>query len=495
MVSKIGVSEIRKMNMLELSAKLISKELSAREVTDDSLKSIEETDGKISAFITVCADEARKQAKVIDEKRARGENLGAMAGIPVALKDNICTRGVRTTAASKILGNFVPTYDAFVVERLKANGAIIVGKTNLDEFAMGSSTEHSAFFPTRNPWDLSRVPGGSSGGSTAAVAAMLVHGALGSETGGSIRQPASLCGVVGLKTTYGRISRYGLIAFGSSLDQIGPVGRTASCAAAMFRAACGYDASDSTSLNASVPSIDVCLKTDLRGKKIGVPKEYFTEGISREVEDSVRGALSWYESQGAEIVEVSLPHTEYGIACYYIIAMAEASSNLARYDGVHYGFRAQDAGKRDDVYFKSRTEGFGEEVKRRIMLGTFSLSAGYYDAYYSKGLKTRTLIKRDFSRAFEKVDVIMCPTSPFTAFELGAKVDDPLAMYLCDVYTVSANLAGIPAISLPCGFGAGNLPIGLQIVGPELSEPLLLAMANAFESDHDFCGRTPAALT
>ena len=457
------------------------KKRSAREVVQESLEAIERADAAVGAFLSVDADGALARASEVDESIARGENPGRLAGLPVALKDNLCTIRGTTTCASAALANFRSPYNAHVVDRLEADGAIIIGKTNLDEFAMGSSTENSGRFPTRNPWNLDCVPGGSSGGSAAAVASGMVPVALGSETGGSVRQPASLCGVVGLKPTYGRVSRYGLVAFASSLDQIGPFGRTAEDVALLLNSIAGYDSRDSTSVNTAVPDYTASLDRPLNGMRVGVPGEYFGDGLDAQVKVAVEAAIDVLGTQGVELVEVHLPHMEYAVACYYIVATAEASSNLARYDGVHYGFRADSPADAIDLYASSREAGFGSEVKRRIMLGTYVLSSGYYDAFYAKALKVRTLIKQDFDRAFESVDVIVSPTSPTTAFRIGAKIEDPLAMYLADVYTLSANLAGICGINVPCGFDDQQLPIGLQMLGPALAEDRLLNVAHQFQ--------------
>ncbi|REJ77704.1 MAG: Asp-tRNA(Asn)/Glu-tRNA(Gln) amidotransferase subunit GatA [Acidobacteria bacterium] len=416
---------------------------------------------------------------VYDEVAPKGE--GPLKGMPIAVKDNICTKGRRTTCGSRILGDFEPQYDATAVERLENAGAVIIGKTNMDEFAMGSSNENSAFGPVKNPWDVERVPGGSSGGSAAAVASGIVRAALGSETGGSVRQPASFCGVFGLKPTYGRISRYGLVAFASSLDQIGVFGRSAEDIAAVLTTIAGRDENDATSADVEVPDYVFALGKPIEGKRIGVPRALFGEGLDSDVQSSVETALDGLKSKGAEIVDIELPYSKYAIAVYYIIATAEASSNLARYDGVRYGFRAEDAHELREMYFKTRKEGFGPEVKRRIMLGTYVLSSGYYDAYYAKAQKVRTLLKKDFSTAFQDCDVIATPTSPTTAFRLGEKSDDPLAMYLSDIYTASANLAGIPGLSVPCGTTDDGLPVGLQLLGPNWSEDLLLNIASVYE--------------
>lgn len=461
---------------------IITKEVSAAEVVSDLFKHIAKTEPSIKAYLTLAQDYALVQAGQIDARIARGEQPGLLAGIPIAIKDNIATDGIRTTCGSKMLANFIPPYDAYVVKRIKEEGGIIIGKTNLDEFAMGSSCENSAFGPTANPRDVSRVPGGSSGGSAAAVAADMACMALGSDTGGSIRQPAALCGITGLKPTYGCVSRYGLVAFASSLDQIGPLTKDTRDAALLMNVIAGYDKQDSTSVNRPAPDFTKGLDGEIRGLKIGVPKEYFGQGLNEDVRDAVNQALSAYEKLGAKLVEVSLPHTNYGIATYYIIAPSEACSNLARYDGVHFSTAAKEHTDLIDLYRRSRDEGFGPEVKRRIMLGTFALSSGYYEAYYNRALKIRRLIKQDFDAAFNKVDVIMGPTSPIAAFKAGEKLADPLQMYLCDVYTVTANLAGIPGISIPAGVTKENLPVGLQILGKPFEEAVLLKVARALET-------------
>ena len=442
---------------------------------------IQKEDGQIGAFLTLSKERALEQADRIDRLAAEGKTLPPLGGVPVGIKDVMSTRGLRTTAGSKILENYIPPYDCTAVARLEAAGAVVLGKMNCDEFAMGSSNENSAYHPVRNPRGLNRVPGGSSGGSAAAVAAEMVVVALGSDTGGSIRQPASFCGVVGLKPTYGRVSRYGLIAFASSLDHIGPFANTVKDAALMLRIIAGRDAMDSTSADVSVPDYVAELEKPVRGLRVGVAKEYFGEGLDAEVRAAVEAAIQKLAELGCEIVPVSLPHTEYAIPTYYIVATAEASSNLARFDGVRYGFRAK-AGNLSEMYRLTRDGGFGMEAKRRIMLGTYALSAGYYDAYYLKAQKVRTLLTRDFEDAFQKVDVIASPTAPTPAFKLGEKVDDPLAMYLADIYTVTANLAGIPGISVPCGENHEKLPIGLQLFGRHFDEATLLCVANAYES-------------
>jgi aspartyl-tRNA(Asn)/glutamyl-tRNA(Gln) amidotransferase subunit A len=460
---------------------IIEERTTATALVGEYYERIRREDPEIGAFLTLCEERALAQAGQIDQMAAEGIPLPPLAGVPVAIKDVMVTAGVRTTAGSKILDNFIPPYDCTAVARLEAAGAVILGKLNCDEFAMGSSTENSAYFPVHNPRDKSRVPGGSSGGSAAAVAAEMAVATLGTDTGGSIRQPASFCGVVGLKPTYGRVSRYGLIAFASSLDHIGPFANTVKDAALMLRIIAGRDAMDSTSADVSVPDYVAELEKPVRGLRVGVAKEYFGEGLDAEVRAAVEAAIQKLAELGCEIVPVSLPHTEYAIPTYYIVATAEASSNLARFDGVRYGFRAK-AGNLSEMYRLTRDGGFGMEAKRRIMLGTYALSAGYYDAYYLKAQKVRTLLTRDFEDAFQKVDVIASPTAPTPAFKLGEKVDDPLAMYLADIYTVTANLAGIPGISVPCGENHEKLPIGLQLFGRHFDEATLLCVANAYES-------------
>jgi len=460
------------------------REVSSLELTESVLEKIEDSDQEIRAYITPTPEVALEQAKQADERIAAGD-IGPLTGIPTAIKDNICTKGVLTTCGSRILENFVPPYDATVFERLRQEGAVLVGKTNMDEFAMGASTEHSAFFPTHNPWDRSRVPGGSSGGSAAAVVANETIFALGSDTGGSVRQPAGLCGVVGLKPTYGRISRYGLIAFASSLDQIGPLTKDVTDCALVMNAIGFHDPLDSTSANEPRPNYTSYLKEDLRGIVVGVPTEYFAAGLDRAVEDRVRAAIEKLADLGAEVREISMPHERYVVATYFLTSWAEASANLARYDGLKYGLFAPDTRSIHEAQSKARGRGFGREVKRRIMLGTYALSSGYYDAYYLKAQKVRTLIKGDFDRAFaEGVDVVVGPTSPIVAFGIGEMIDDPLEMYLADLYTIPANLAGLPCISIPCGFSEG-LPVGLQIMGHPFAEGTLLRVAYAFEQNTD----------
>lgn len=483
--------ELYRMTALELSSLIRKGEVSPSSLVEAVAKRIEEVEEKLSSYVTLTIDEALSEAKRVEERLTKGEELGPLAGIPIAVKDVICTKGIRTTCSSRMLENFVPPYDATVVRKLKEAGAIIIGKTNMDEFAMGSSTENSAFFPTRNPWDTSRVPGGSSGGSAAAVSAGETILALGSDTGGSIRQPAALCGIVGVKPTYGRVSRYGLVAFASSLDQIGPMTRTVADSALLLSVIAGYDPADSTSVDRPVPDYLSALEGDIKGMKVGIPKEYFGEGLDPEVEDKVREAISLLSTLGVEFSEVSLPHTEYAIPVYYLVATAEASSNLARYDGVRYGFRMKGDFSLREMYIETRGMGFGAEVKRRIMLGTYALSAGYYDAYYLKAQKVRSLIKEDFDKAFSEVDLIITPTSPTPAFKLGERVADPLKMYLSDIFTVTTNLAGITGISLPCGFTKENLPVGLQILAPPFSEELMLRLAHRYEQEAGYYKRMP----
>lgn len=447
-----------------------------RQSIENTLKNAERLNGELNSFLSIERDHALRQADRLDS----GEAVGPLNGYAIAIKDNICTKGLRTSCGSRILHNYKAHYDATAVERLNAAGAVMIGKTNMDEFAMGSSNESSAFGPARNPWDPSRVPGGSSGGSAVAVASGVVRAALGSETGGSVRQPASLCGIFGLKPTYGRISRFGLVAFASSLDNIAIFGQEAVDIAKVLGVIAGRDPRDATSANVPVPDYAGELANEIVGKKIGVPRALFGDGLDGEIREKVETVIENYHSLGAEIVDIELPHAKYGIAVYYIIATAEASSNLARYDGVRYGFRAEDTNALREMYFKTREEGFGPEVKRRIMLGTYVLSSGYYDAYYSKAQKVRALVKRDYQNAFAQCDAIITPTSPSVAFKLGEKSDDPLAMYLNDVYTVSANLAGIPGISVPCALSEGGLPIGFQLVGNFWSESLLLNLAAVY---------------
>lgn len=476
----------------ELHQQLITKERSAVEIAQDYLARIERLEPQLHAFLQVTRDRALEQAQRVDAQIAAGEEIGLLAGMPIGIKDNLCTLGIRTTCGSKILENFVPPYESTVTSRLAEAGAVMVGKTNLDEFAMGSSTENSAYQLTANPWDTSRVPGGSSGGSAAAVAADECPIALGSDTGGSIRQPASFCGVVGLKPTYGLVSRYGLVAYASSLDQIGPFGRSVEDTAILLQAIAGHDPKDSTSLKVEIPDYTQFLTQTLTGKKIGVIRETFGEGLDPVVGEAVQTALQTLEKLGATIQDISCPRFRYGLPTYYIIAPSEASANLARYDGVKYGYRTAEAENLLEMYMKTRAEGFGAEVKRRIMIGTYALSAGYYDAYYLKAQKVRTLIKQDFEQAFAQVDVLVCPTAPTTAFKAGEKTDNPLSMYLSDLMTIPVNLAGLPGMSLPCGFDAQGLPIGLQIIANVLREDQIFAVASAYENATEWHLRTPA---
>ncbi len=466
------------LTLTELRTALRQGEMSSVAATKAMLDRIVDVDNELQSYLTLTDELALEQAKAADERLAKGEST-PLLGVPVAVKDIICTEGVPTTAGSKILEGFVPPYDAYVVQKLKAAGAVILGKTNTDEFAMGSSTENSAYVTTRNPWDQERVPGGSSGGSAAAVAAGLAYAALGTDTGGSVRQPASFCGLAGLRPTYGRISRWGVVAFASTLDQVGTFGRTVADTTALFQAIAGHDPNDSTSLNIPVPDFEAALTGDIKGLRVGVPKEYFIEGIDAEVETAVRTAIAKLEELGAEIVEISLPHTSYALPVYYLIAPAEASANLARYDGIRFGPRITGSDMIDSV--KKTRALFGPEVKRRIMLGTYALSAGYYDEYYGRALKVRTLLKQDFLNAFEQVDVIATPTSPTTAFKIGENVDDPLSMYLQDIFTLSVNLSASCGLSVPCGFDSKGLPIGLQLIGNALQEATILNAAYAYE--------------
>jgi aspartyl-tRNA(Asn)/glutamyl-tRNA(Gln) amidotransferase subunit A len=483
--------DLHALTIHELHDLLGTREVSSRDVTEAFYRRIEALDDRVHAYLTLTRERALKQADQADHRRQTGEP-GALLGVPLAIKDVICTEGVRTTCGSRILHNFVPPYDATVVERLKAAGAIVLGKANMDEFAMGSSTEHSAYGITRNPWDLSVIPGGSSGGSAAAVAADECAAALGTDTGGSIRQPAACCGIVGLKPTYGRVSRYGLVAFASSLDQIGPMTKDVRDAAILLNVIGGNDPRDSTSAAVAMPDFTRALTGSVKGLRIGIPRQYFIDGIDPEVERAVRAAVKVLEESGATTDAVSLPHTEYGVAAYYILAPSEASSNLARYDGVKYGYRTPQWSNLRDMYMRTRDDGFGAEVKRRIMLGTYALSAGYYEAYYKKAQQVRTLIRRDFEEVFQQVDVLVAPTAPTPAFKIGEKIDDPLQMYLSDVFTITINLAGIPAISLPCGFSSAGLPIGLQIIGKPFAEETILRVAFAFEQQTDYHRRKPS---
>lgn len=452
---------------------------------EKTLNHAENLNGKLNSFLSIERESSLSRAETLDAT----DNVGPLKGVAIAVKDNICTKDMRTSCGSRILGNYKAHYDATAISRLNDAGAVVVGKTNMDEFAMGSSNESSAFGPAKNPWDVTRVPGGSSGGSAVAVASGVVRAALGSETGGSVRQPASLCGIVGFKPTYGRISRYGLVAFASSLDNIGIFGQTSTDVAEVLGVIAGRDEKDSTSANVPVPDYSATLNDDIAGKTIGVPRALLGEGLDDQVRESVLASIENFKALGANTVEIELPYAKYGIAVYYIIATAEASSNLARYDGVRYGFRAEESPELRQMYFKTREEGFGPEVKRRIMLGTYVLSSGYYDAYYSKAQKVRALVKRDYETAFTKCDAILTPTSPTTAFKIGEKSDDPIAMYLSDIYTVSANLAGVPAISVPCGLSSEGLPIGVQLVGNFWSEATLLNLTHEYETAHPLNAR------
>jgi len=478
--------EFHDLTIREASEKLREKEISPVELTKAVLDRIDGVDGKLNSYITVLRENATSRAKQAEKEIMSGNYLGPLHGVPLGLKDIFVMKGAPTTSGSLMLRNFISPYNATVTQKLVDAGSVIVGKNNMDEFAMGSSNETSYFGPVLNPWDLERVPGGSSGGSAAATAAGLCLGSLGTDTGGSIRQPGALCGVVGMKPTYGRVSRYGMIAFASSLDQAGPLTRTVEDAAIILNTISGFDENDSTSVKMDVPDFTKNLDRDISGMKIGVPKEYFIEGMDSEVEETVKAALEVIKSCGAELVEISLPHTQYAILAYYIIAPSEASSNLARYDGVRYGYRAKDSKNIHDLYFKSRSEGFGEEVKRRIMLGTYALSSGYYDAFYLKAQRVRTLVREDFKNAFEKVDAIITPTAPEVAFKLHEKVDDPVRMYLSDILTIPCNIAGIPGISIPCGFSSGGLPIGLQVLGKSFDEETILNVANIYEKNSDY---------
>lgn len=485
----MGDIELYRHGIYELANLLKKREVSVTEVTESLLRRIGEVEPKIRAYITVNHERALERASECQRLIDEGFDSPVL-GIPMAIKDNICTEGIKTTCASKILHNFIPPYESTVTRSLIKNGYVLLGKTNLDEFAMGSSTENSGFFVTRNPWDTDRIPGGSSGGSAAAVAADECIASLGSDTGGSIRQPAAFCGVVGLKPTYGRVSRYGLVAFASSLDQIGPITKNVRDAAIMLNIISGHDPRDSTSASIDVPDFTASIGKDIKGIKVGIPKEYFIEGIDKEVEFLVKEAIMMIESLGAVPIEISLPHTGYAVATYYVLATSEASSNLARYDGVKYGFRS--SGKDLlEMYMKTRAEGFGSEVKRRILLGTYALSSGYYEAYYKKAQQVRTLIKRDFDEAFEDVDAILTPTTPTPAFRIGERVSDPLQMYLSDIFTISVNLAGIPALSIPCGFTSWGLPVGLQIIGRPFDEETILKIAYAYEQSTDWHKRRP----
>ena len=483
--------ELPFLTIKEASELIKSKKLSPVELTNSLIDRIESKDDKLNSYITVLSDKALESAGQAEKEISSGNYLGPLHGIPLGLKDIFITKDITTTCGSKMLENFVPPYDATVTTKLMDAGAVILGKNNMDEFAMGSSTETSYFGPTANPWDIARVPGGSSGGSASATAASLCLASVGTDTGGSIRQPASLCGVVGMKPTYGRVSRFGMIAFASSLDQAGPITKTVEDTAIILNAIAGPDPRDSTCVNIEVPDYTQALKDDLSGLKIGIPKEYFVEGMDNDVEEASKKAISEIENLGAQIVEISLPHTEYAVLTYYIIAPSEASSNLARYDGVKYGYRAEGAESLRDMYFKTRAQGFGEEVKRRIMLGTYALSSGYYDAYYLKAQKVRTLIKKDFDQAFEKVDAIVAPTTPEVAFKIGEKTQDPIKMYLSDVLTIPCNIAGLPGISVPCGYSTDGLPIGIQVLGKPFDEETVIHVAHAYEHNTNWRDKQP----
>ena len=482
--------ELNQLTIHELQEKIKNGETSALKITESVFQRIDVVEERVHSYIRLLKEEAMIAAANADKNIKKGE-IKPLTGIPIALKDIVCTKGITTTCGSQILNNFVPPYDATVVEKLRDAGAVFVGKANMDEFAMGSSTENSHFGPTRNPWDLARIPGGSSGGSATAVAADECIASIGSDTGGSIRQPAALCGVVGMKPTYGRVSRFGLIAFASSLDQIGPFTKDVEDCAIMMNVLAGFDPKESTSVQAEVPDYRQFTDQDIKGWKVGIPKEYFIEGIDPEVSAAIQKAIGVIEKCGGKVVEISLPHTQYCLAVYYIIAPAEASSNLARYDGVKYGLRVSESRELLDMYKKTRMQGFGAEVKRRIMIGTYALSAGYYDAYYGKASQVRALIKRDFEEAWKKCDVILTPTTPTPAFKIGEKTDDPLQMYLSDIFTISTNLAGIPGISVPCGFTEGGLPIGVQFLAGHFEEGKLIQIASAYEKNAQLEKRRP----
>ena len=479
------------LTLTEVASKIKNKEVTIKEVLDDIYSRIEDVEPKVDAYITLTKDLAYRRAEELQKRLNNGEDIGVLGGVPIAIKDNICTNGVKTTCASRMLENFTPIYDATVVKKLEEAGAIIVGKTNMDEFAMGSSTETSYFKKTKNPWNLSRVPGGSSGGSAAAVSSDMAFAALGSDTGGSIRQPASYCSVVGLKPTYGLISRFGLIAFASSLDQIGPFTKNVEDAAIMLNVISGHDKLDTTSADIEKIDYTKALVSDVKGKVIGIPTDFITEGISKDVKQAYDNAIDTLKAAGAKIEEIKLEYAKYSLATYYIIATAEASSNLGRYDGIRYGYRAKDFNDLDELYVKSRTEGFGDEVKRRIMLGTYVLSSGYYDAYYKRAQQVRTLIVDNFKKAFEKCDVIMIPTAPNTSFKFGAHNASPLEMYLEDIYTVPVNIAGLPGISVPGGFGENGMPIGIQFIAKAFDEQNLLQVAYSFEKNTSYVDKKP----
>ena len=483
--------ELYQLTAHELGDLLKNKKVSAVDITKSYLDRIEKVESKVDSYLTICQEEALNKAEEVQKRIDSGEAASPLAGIPMAIKDNICTQGVKTTCASKMLHNFVPPYNATVMNKLESNDTIMLGKLNMDEFAMGGSTENSHFKQTKNPWDIERVPGGSSGGAGAAVAGIDAVFTLGSDTGGSIRQPASFCGVVGMKPTYGSVSRFGLVAFASSLDQIGPLTKDVTDCALVLNAITGYDSLDTTSSNVEYPDYTKALVNNIKGMKIGIPKEYIGQGLNEDVKASTLKAIETLKELGAECEEFSLPITEYAIPAYYLIACAEASSNLARYDGIKYGYRAEKYSDLLDLYRQTRSEAFGPEVKRRIMLGTYALSSGYYDAYYKKALQVRTLIKNGFDQAFEKYDLVLGPTAPTTAYKIGEKVDDPLEMYLGDIYTVSVNIAGLPGLVVPCGYDTSNLPIGLQLIGKAFDESTLLRVGYTFEQNTDYHKKQP----
>ena len=483
--------ELYSLTVSEIARKIKEKEITIKEVLDSVYNRIENVEEKVSAYVTLTKEQAYNRATKLQERLDNGEDIGIMGGVPIAIKDNICTNGIKTTCSSKMLENFVPFYDATVIEKLEDAGAIIIGKTNMDEFAMGSSTENSAIKKTKNPWDLERVPGGSSGGSAAAVACDIAPCALGTDTGGSIRQPASFCNVVGLKPTYGLVSRYGIVAYASSLDQVGPLTKSVEDAAILLNVIAGKDEKDTTSANIPKKDYLKSIKDNIKGKKIGVPTEFISDGINEDVKKAYEENLNTLKELGAEIIEIKLDYAKYSLPTYYIIATAEASSNLGRYDGIRYGHRAKDFSSLDELYVKSRTEGFGDEVKRRIMLGTYVLSSGYYDAYYKRGQKVRTLIIDDFKKAFEKCDVIAIPTTPNTSFKFGEKTSNPLEMYLEDIYTVPVNIAGLPGISVPGGFDKNGMPIGMQFISKAFDEENLLQVAYTFEKNTGFNMKKP----
>lgn len=483
--------DLIKMTAHELKDKLESKEISSVDITKSYIDRIDKVESSVNAYITLTTTQALARAEEIDDKRAKGETLGSLAGIPIGIKDNMCTKGIKTTCASKMLEDFVPPYNATVIEKLNNEGAVLLGKLNMDEFAMGSSNENSYFHKTMNPWDLTRVPGGSSGGSAAAVAANEAVFTLGSDTGGSIRQPAHYCGVVGMKPTYGTVSRYGLVAFASSLDQIGPLTKDVEDMALVLNAITGYDKLDSSSYNKKYEDFSENLKKDIKGKKVALPKEYFSDGIQPEIKEKVIDVAKKLEELGAIVEEVSMNMTDLALPAYYLISSAEASSNLARYDGVKYGYRAKNYDNLVDLYKQTRDEGFGKEVKRRIMLGTYALSSGYYDAYYKKAQQVRTLIKNEFDKVFEKYDIILTPTGPSTAFKIGEKINNPIEMYMNDICTVPINIAGVPALSMNCGFDSNNMPIGVQFISKAFNESTILQMAYAYEQKRDLPNITP----